>query len=1026
MGMSKILGSVTPLSVTVPNGIWSDFREEMYAPNVMFSKVPEDAREDFKAYVSKRHRLFGHLRISGSLMCVYLCDPAPQANRYLRYLKGYLNEVGGDPMLERMPSGQIEFKCDDPYVSVRILLFLNAAFWIRASFMPDNDFFSEIVLYLFQDPFRNAMQLKELLNPVVRHAFASPKGGRRLEWSGLRGESDICTPKYDFCATGWTLPFSDFKMHLDKLAQTLPLTASYLSSIRNWAMDEETMGEVLSFFGITGLVGFIRGNLDKSFVSQLGLSVPYGTLPHAALLKQLTLEMMNTGMSVRGAINESRWKRETLGYLTNRSSGMTLPPLRFLLNGKRMKLSLNDKVTTFFRLGNDAFTLDLGSKGLETSPMTTGSRDQINRRSRIIFLKPLRQYVQELLVGTTLYAGMNRTEQVAVGISGQALFDDYILYLTTGSKNGFVYNSDFAQFDITQRWLNMRRPIIEGVQDSLRFGGVDSIVMGRPVSKIFEDLFTRFAQYWYTKGIYSIRNPGCGTGEFTTIVTNSLVNLAYQGGLREWVTEHFPSVNVGWLRVLGDDAIAVLEGDVTRDFVDQFRTFAVAYASACGLQVKPEAFDVQPHHAEFTKRWWYHGTSGMRLSVLSPFTAEKERSLGDMIEPMKGYYQFMSTMVSRGASEPYCSELALATWIQMMSVPVGQVTSIPFYLYYAPSVLGGVGAYPGRASVVNTDVVIGQLMPDEAIQIALNACAQIMKTDVPRQVAKQIFKSGEFQAFEEYVHDVIPGETMKRAAEANARLKTRDIRIPKYTIVSMSEEYVLWALAGNPVIQAQGHRSLKNEAVGVDLAKWSRTFPLRALVTFEPICELSPRYNFVTTVCKRESRMAQHHMVYGYGINTTHLRTTLERSLAENREGLPRYVNLDSVLSMLSPHTHDPEVMSDLLTSLGMGSAQVAKFITSLRAALVSLNISNLALMSLGDDYVSLLDTTTRALERVTELDERFSGPVRQLLLEVSFMISLLGVQPAKMRVVADTSVLVSTIPARVYADYTLAKQFLE
>jgi len=197
-------------------------------------------------------------------------------------------------------------------------------------------------------------------------------------------------------------------------------------------------------------------------------------------------------------------------------------------------------------------------------------------------------------------------------------------------------------------------------------------------------------------------------------------------------------------------------------------------------------------YGEYLKILYMCGFLVPQLGRLMPFSSERVNTISDPVEVMRGLSSFYRTMVARGAKH----ELTILVMHHIWNIKRGlkqafyktramferakqegrlkeRYVDYPFAVMWVPQALGGVGELPWTLLGASKDAMIylwARKFP-RLLEVINHAAHYVQPSnDINRQLAKQIFESGQANAYQKWLKERVYENSRLKAAYDERKL----------------------------------------------------------------------------------------------------------------------------------------------------------------------------------------------------------------------------------------------------------------
>jgi hypothetical protein len=957
-----------------------------------------------------------------------------QKNYFIRMLAHYINYLNkanfAEPFFEGS-RGVIDFewpgRCDDILCPVRCTMLINYAMAVHCGAVLDSAALRELVLFLFKDPYHNVIKFKNAAEIPKLVGFCTSGSGVRLMWSGITGGSSATynpseVNRMHNDAVVYEVMKDEVDAGLKALRELgLPYCADKYKRMISAPVTETNVNEFRYWqYAETG-VGYLRGNSALSFRDQLADPPPL--LETSAIendLKRRWMQLWDIAFKKNYVPSFEQYLRRLPSKLTTKSAGQ--PGTKVTFKTRKygvIEYQLKNKTELFMDDPYRYIQAPIEDYLISENPGGSGIRYTSGRATRSIYPVPFALYTKEGIYADPLYKAMEEVDEIALTKrSGKATIDHLPMLEASASGDYLLIMTDFSKYDASERKVNVRdhmteagRIVINQRTDGTLWGPKDTY-LGISYLEIFERMMKKMGHAFYSTDWYSINGlkklvfevDSQTSGEYPTIMINSVTCAAFGDALLDLINEKFPGYKVYIRRHTGDDAIYLMTcpKQPTVDEIKEIRRMAVDLADRSSLRLKPSKFSARKHYADYLKVAAIYGWLIERTATPQLFSAENNQSDLPTIEALKGYVSFLLTVIVRGYSAAPLLRYFKALWlIRRKLVTRGTKTPqkaqyIPYTVLYAPSAAGGIGKLPWSLYGANVDILITtvlyKIMPEQ-----LDAACSWLKAkpaDIRAALANDAIAGGVFEKGLQYIKDTASKERFQAAAGAMRYLESASFSVPRQNYLSMPKDIIRRALKDSEKFRRLDFE-FKNELNRLEYT----TIP-GLTQTYVP----GAKY-----IQMRAGTGLKYVHTYPYMPLAADVRDTcLKIGFSQAHTSL--ILKFEEVLKTLHRDTDFPRHYSDqylfeVLTSVGTLNPQAAMMTvialgaseSTAQAVIVELNkilrthglADAMGYFSFGDPVCSILDGSTTNAERIVTLNAVLTDNIKNLMLEAGVLYSI-------------------------------------
>lgn len=834
--LAWLLSQVEPLPLSMNYETEVDLGSTYQQP-ILESSVPVGEWRRIQKLSSELCRINGPMRVpemlAATITTIYtLKDKKVFENVYLRHLKWFVDQSEADLFVEG-PTGEMRSVRYDSLAPTKVLCCLSCLLWHYLGV--DQAVLYELFLFVVEWPFKRQAEIKKMTSTCKQLMFSLSTKGTTLVWSRLpEKETFPQMPRFDVqdVESNDSLCYEKDKSKMEEELLSLRdlglhKTAALYKRMLTAPVDEKHLSLAMWLLTPQNFAGFTRTERSASHKEQFEKE-PFLDPEQVTMGPYLVSEWIRL-LTESSKLPYMPWTED--GYraavpnlLTSKSAGgpkeyLTVQSSIFMkgpgsVNEKRFVFS--DKVMNFMM--NPEKWLDkreIVKPNNMNNPYKVGNRDTRMRMSRAILMIPLAQYLGEGPIAKPLSDVMMQTEKkithplqgnykyIAGSETGNPFIDHMVSLIATSTKDLLSVMADFSQFDSSEKFINTRRFMIEGLEEAARRLGWDSpapenaffgfknfmdcviLVMKAREEVVFELADGR-----------KVKLNQLLSGEFITLLYNNVTNF---GNYSDYYEEFYKSPMVNMLRLMrayfqGDDSIQYWQviNTITLDVIKEFVDLFVAVSRRNGLDLNYNKTMISFWRTEFLKKHNIRGrVMGMKFQTTC-FDAERKPSFLDSATLCRSYANVIRIMVYRGCNHKILHTLHVHMWNFMRGVKYPtrkyqRVTKwyvLPFYTYCLPISMKGVGeSLEGVVFPAKDGLLAYRGLKNPKLRRALNIAAHIVNVqadDVRRRLADIIYEGldtepqNSMDNMKKFVTDhVIQKPLLKAAMQAEKRLKAK-------------------------------------------------------------------------------------------------------------------------------------------------------------------------------------------------------------------------------------------------------------
>lgn len=997
---------------------------------IQFKDIPDGDRSRIRNRIAweTRHGFFARMsEVLFALRCT-IGDENFINCIYIKMLKIYLDTVGYDVAFEN-PDGNIWLNGRSPrYLDIdvvwmkRVFLLINAIIWQYGMAFIDEDMLLEVVSYLFKDPFKHMLDLKDMLSLLKTSIFIGGSGLHdTLVWTQTeqRLTGELRKVKF-YNSELFSLIRSDVEKSLSDLVLAgLPLTSKIFRDFVFSDCKNETIDFATTMGFIEGVGGFLRGDAARAVRKQaLDDRTVVSDSILAADIISLYEEMVVTSYDRGWIPSIERWKRNLLKRQTTRSAGGPGYMIKTKYKGKQMNLSLGSKMdVTLIDPLKFATREHVMAAHTVRNPGVVGIREVPARNPRMILPLDKGIYDFETMFTPMMYQWLELFPQFTVGEQFGRVFEDhYIGLLASSNPKTLLLLADFSAFDAWQMYDNVRRFMIDG----WRRGAIRAALMDKRWGE-FKNVFEVVELIWekYRALYFSVKSfeenivfklQQVNSGEYPTLAINSMTNEAYWRvlirSINNYGKDHF---YLNDHKIMGDDSIGTAyvpqPEAMTALMFQRIKDIMTGIADRSGLLLKPAATILTFGYYEYLKNIIRFGWVNPRVGVIGMISAEKAGLHEFIVTQMISYRQKCATAEGRGYKRSFLVRWINALWLVKRAVHDRMTrarTILPFFTLYTPMKLGGIGMLPKTVLGSNNDLIIA-LMSTGFNRKMINDAAWIMNDTASGEkgeLAKQLYRTGIFKKSEDFLSQVRDHKAYLSGKEAIRTLMEKGVPLPPYHVDNVIQMTIRKTIETAPTLKKlnQGITSRRLQEINNrspedgDLLRAAYPW-LKGIIVdlvdeeIKPVMEHCPIRGLDPIVQK---------VICRFGVSGTGdvYMNKVERILAKLRQNdeFPSFITVEAFMSIMSRPALFMNEQNAILTLMAMGvpGSKATIAVKDLYHQTGSMRYAQISDMySLGGGVLEYTDqyyeTKMRAISSLTEIPDR---GIKSILADIGWLIS--------------------------------------
>jgi hypothetical protein len=702
--------------------------------------IPDD-KASFLARRAAHENESGHfLNYENTLLCVRSAIGWNESAllKPIRWLKRYILDIGGTPQVfdrKRLLSMK-----GDLISGARFTTLVNAAFY-EAGFggSLDPKGWEEKVLFLFQNPHKNAGLLKGWMNRLRKAAFSMATGGKCMKYGVFNPSIRYPNLSHGYLADIEGNDKEFYEVQLSGLIEDktalreagLAATADELWNLINADVTKPNLQKLTALFGVIGITGFTRGYAPTAHYETLTEKHDVGRVPMTPYLADEWRSFVRWAHGERKIPTYKEFLARLPWIQTSRGAGgyklrieAEVKPRGDVRGGSnRLAFTHTSKRMIFMAHGLSLTTKKVISRGyyVDESKDDPKERDRYvgligvrevteGKQPRAIFQRRIEHFIAESAFVIALSEQHFQDEEFTVGRqTGIPMQDHANLAIASSTKDVVIGDWDFRAFDTTQGEQNVRRTIREAFVDELKalgltekwgpwddFGELIKTIWGPGITDgpVFKTGSGDRAKYITTNMLSS--------GEFDTLYANDKTNRAHTRSLHDakHATRLGDTIKTVLNYYMGDDAeeFAIVNDSYTSAVLQTYLDLAVSVAKENGLDINKLKTNFRRFMGEYLK---VRFTYGWQIPLLLVQPNGAERSPAALFPPslIRSEAAKTATLAGRGWPEHLVERLLYFKWNVRRGIRAFTSKSVttwhylPFACMWTPTALQGVGAH---------------------------------------------------------------------------------------------------------------------------------------------------------------------------------------------------------------------------------------------------------------------------------------------------------------------------------------------
>jgi hypothetical protein len=691
-----------------------------------------------------------------------------------KYFCQYLSMFGEEPFIEHgNATVTLSDSCYDASVSLRVKLYIRTIWEVMTGKL-ESDIAMEVFWFLFQNPQKHTLKLKNMKAKWLSCAFTKSTSGKYCSWTDetLSRFEYLDLPEVNRDVTTYLRLKDDLmKAKKDLIESGLEKLADRFQKMTSEPVSQTSVGDFSTFWFIEALSGYLRSSYSKIALDSMVKAKARNRFREGNLMRRYYFDewyQFFTYYLNHIPDTEEEFLLEAYSNLTTRSNGLNdkivvngvlvdnpnVHTFRITSSdGRPIAWKVTDKALTFRIDPYALFDFDQMVRTLTSDdPGRLFTRYVPARNARMVYGMPIQRFLSEsfttYLVDWIAMQGYQSSPlRDATPISTVAI--DTGRYLTemgpylylTGHPEAmsFILLSDFDQFDQTQDFSNWRSVAIDAAKAVLKqhatsLAGKSYSLLGNrnPIEYLLGNWETLkeavFRVYISAKKFVDVPTGWEFSGEFSTLVTNTLVNWAFvQAFIAQLSITTFmykdkqyclgDIFKVDQFKLQGDDQISIIkqifDGAIMHDISflsaaqDALLRLVEAVADSGNLIISIKKTELRSAYFEFLKKAGMWGYAVPRYMQISLEESENVNRTMDPIERFRARIGQYREYEFRGGNTVYGLVRRYIEWNLIRRVNFeDSYGELPFALLWTPTSLGGVGMHPRTVVDPNVDIML--------------------------------------------------------------------------------------------------------------------------------------------------------------------------------------------------------------------------------------------------------------------------------------------------------------------------------
>jgi len=560
-------------------------------------------RAQFDNFYSKMSQINGYIKCWNVMIMFHIMfgERMLQSN-ITRVFVWYLKLLGSEPFIDHA-DGNIELNCDDASVTLRVKLYIRCI-WEEMNGKLEIDVLNESFEYLFMNPQRNTIAMKDFKAVLINCAFTKSVSGSILSWTDASLTSFILSdpPSVNKDTSTYIRHIAEIRESLNIMKQLgLVYLARRLNLLLGEDINYESVSDYSTFWFLEALSGYMRSNFTNMAKNSI-IKASANRFPRPNnLIKQhlykLWFEVLDDWVKQMPDTQEE-YVLEMYSDLTTKSNGLndfiyeggkwvetedgnvdnvggeripnpmvtSVPILDDSTGGKPVHLNwkFTDKAMTFRKHTKELLDRDRMMNSLTyDDPGRFFERVVPARKKRKVYGVPIYRFLTERHVrsGTTylskiLYEG-EHTSTLAID-TGRYMTEmgKYLFETAHPERNTKTLLADFGSFDETQCFEEFRAVQIKAAQDVHKLHETElqsykfELLQGRdPLENLIDNWSTMvpgvFKVYTTSRRYVLLSTGWLLSGEFSTLLSNTISNMAFMRTVLDYLSVTASGLNDG-------------------------------------------------------------------------------------------------------------------------------------------------------------------------------------------------------------------------------------------------------------------------------------------------------------------------------------------------------------------------------------------------------------------------------------------------------------------------------------------------
>lgn len=756
--------------------------------------IPLEHKATFDHRFKDQSPINGYTRAWNSIMIFYHMFGERMINSAVTQIFiAYLKLHNSEPFMEHGNGTVTLLKTYDASISLRVKLYIRTI-WEEMTDKIPSDIITETFWFLFKNPQRNTLKLKNMKAKWLSCAFTRSTKGKMCQWAdkSLVRFNSVDMPLINKDITTY-LRLKDDLMddEKDMMESGLQLLSARLKKMSGETVNSKSVGDLSTYWFIEALSGFLRSSIAVISTTQIAAAMGRTIYKEGNLMEGYYYDNWSKFMTYyvdKIPDTEEEFALNTYTTLTTRSNGMNdfirvngeyvNNPDTFSFNidynGRKMIWNVKDKALTFRTNPKRFFDYDTMINTLTNDdPGRPFTRYVPARNARLIYGMPLIRFVSEAftpdLVDWLADQSYNGHPISTIAIdTGRYLTEmgTFLYYTGNPSEDVFILLSDFDQFDQSQNYANWRaiavkacEKIIEDLGPQLAGKKFDLLGGRSPIEYLLGNWTTLheavFRIYTARATFVDVITDWEFSGEFSTLVTNTMVNYSFVTAFIDQMSVtkfSFDGIDynlgdvffVDQFKLQGDDQISLIRTVAKKAIFENvkfmfeaqssLKQLAVDVAATGNLIISLKKTELRSGYFEFLKKAGIWGYAVPRFMQISLEESENLNRTMDPIERMRSRVGQYREYEFRGGNTVYSLLRRYMEWniIRVVKLADNEEANLPFGLLWTPVSLGGVGMHPFTVVDPNVDIMISMWKWEPRTRKIINYCIQSVKAAPPK------------------------------------------------------------------------------------------------------------------------------------------------------------------------------------------------------------------------------------------------------------------------------------------------------